>query len=76
MEAQSYNFEEEDVFLFSQNPIAQSPLARTQSSSDQVESLEDFLENYKGRKPLIGECSHMSVRSQCTPDEIKNKLND
>lgn len=59
MEAQSDNFEEKDVFLFSQNPIAQSPLAQTQSSSDQVESLEDFLENYKGRKPLIGECSHM-----------------
>ncbi|XP_039536413.1 uncharacterized protein si:ch211-199g17.2 [Pimephales promelas] len=55
VDAQSDNFEEGDVFLFSQNPIAQSPLAQTQSSSDpKVESLEDFLENYKGRKPLVG----------------------
>jgi len=72
VDAQSDNFEEGDVFLFSQNPIAQSPLAQTQSSSDpKVESLEDFLENYKGRKPLVGECS--VVRSQYTPDGIKNE---
>ncbi|KAK7125142.1 hypothetical protein R3I94_019243 [Phoxinus phoxinus] len=54
VEAQSDSFDEEDIFRFSQNPIAQSPLAQTQRSSNRVESVEDFLENYKGRKPLIG----------------------
>ncbi|XP_067281733.1 uncharacterized protein si:ch211-199g17.2 [Pseudorasbora parva] len=53
-EAQSDNSQEEDTFLISQNPITQSTLAQTQSPSDQDESLEGFLENYKGRKPLIG----------------------
>ncbi|XP_050993249.1 uncharacterized protein si:ch211-199g17.2 isoform X2 [Labeo rohita] len=42
----------EDTFKFSQSPIAQSAL--TQTPSDQFQSMEDFLENYNGQKPLIG----------------------
>ncbi|XP_059411272.1 uncharacterized protein si:ch211-199g17.2 isoform X2 [Carassius carassius] len=53
-EPQSYTLAEENTFVFSQSPIAQSPLSQTQSPSDQFQSIEDFLENYNGRKPLIG----------------------
>lgn len=67
MEAQSDNSEEENGFLFSQNPIAQSP--QTQSPSDQVESIH----NYKGRKPLIGECIHI-VCDLSTP-QLKLRVN-
>ncbi|XP_058609769.1 uncharacterized protein si:ch211-199g17.2 isoform X2 [Onychostoma macrolepis] len=51
-EPQSDTLTEENTFVFSQSPIVQSPL--TQSPSDQFQSIEDFLENYNGRKPLIG----------------------
>lgn len=54
-EPQSETLAEENTFVFSQSPIAQSPLSQTQSPSDQFQSIEDFLENYNGRKPLIGE---------------------
>ncbi|KTF71162.1 hypothetical protein cypCar_00040237 [Cyprinus carpio] len=53
-EPQSDTLAEENTFVFSQSPIAQSPLTQTQSPSDQFQSKEDFLENYNGRKPLIG----------------------
>ncbi|XP_026144422.1 uncharacterized protein si:ch211-199g17.2 [Carassius auratus] len=53
-EPQSETLAEENTFVFSQSPIAQSPLSQTQSPSDQFQSIEDFLENYNGRKPLIG----------------------
>lgn len=53
-EPQSDTLAEENTFVFSQSPIAQSPLTQTQSPSDQFQSIEDFLENYNGRKPLIG----------------------
>ncbi|XP_043072926.1 uncharacterized protein si:ch211-199g17.2 [Puntigrus tetrazona] len=53
-EPQSDTLVEENTFVFSQSPIAQSPLTQTQSPSDQFQSVEDFLENYCGPRPLIG----------------------
>ncbi|KAL1256095.1 hypothetical protein QQF64_014156 [Cirrhinus molitorella] len=53
-EAQSGILAEKNFFQVSQSPIAQSPLTQTQSPSDQFQSIEDFLENYNGQKPLIG----------------------